>query len=108
MKNLLLILCFFISTAAFAESPIAGKKYNFLAGDLATSCVDGHAEKRGLCLGYIAGVAAMQKKACLPSNAKFSQIKYPVENYMEDNQEQLDKHAFKVVVSALEDNWPCK
>lgn len=108
MKNLMLTLCLLLSTGALAESQIAGKKYNFLADDLATSCVDGHAEKRGLCLGYIAGVTAMQKKACVPSNAKFNQVKFPVENYLEDNQEKLDQHAFKVVISALQQTWPCK
>jgi len=108
MKNLILVMSLLFSASTFAGSLDSGKKYNFLGDDLATSCVDGHSEKRGLCLGYIAGVTAMQKKACVPSNAKFSQVKYAVENYMEDNKAEGKKHAFKVVANALKDNWPCK
>jgi len=108
MKKFILLISFVFSAGALAGVLDSGKKYNFLGDDLASACVDGHSEKRGLCLGYIAGVAAMQKKACVPSGAKFGQVKYAVESYMEENKAGNSKHAFKVVVIALKDNWPCK
>jgi hypothetical protein len=110
MKKLLafLLLSAVVSCAFADRSKPAANLYNFKGSHLSDSCVDGYAERRGLCLGYINGVAVMQKKACIPSKAKFGKLKRVVESYMEDNKDQLNQDAFKVVVAAFADRWPCR
>lgn len=107
MKKLIFVMFILATNSSMANTLDSGKKYTFMGSDLSTSCVDGFAERRGLCLGYISGVAIAQKKACIPTGIKFGQLKNSVERYMETNRDKLNQHAFKVVEDALVDAYPC-
>ena len=108
MKTLAVLLLTIVAFSAFGGSAKSKQLYTYTGNDLSTNCVDGSAYRRGLCLGYVNGVASMQKKACIPDGVKFGQLKRVVERYMEENPEQTHKHAFKIVVAALKEAWPCK
>jgi len=108
MKKLVILSLLLATFSGHAASLKAKKLYEFTGNDLSDNCVDGHAYKRGVCLGFVNGVAAVQKKACIPDGVKFGQLRRVVQRYMEENPEQTHKSAFQIVIAALKSAWPCK
>mgnify|MGYP001582464513 CR=1 FL=1 len=108
MKKLILFTLLLGLGSAVNASDKGKVMSTYTGNELSSSCVDGDKYKRGLCLGFVNGVAAMQKKACIPDNVKFSQLKRVVERYMDTNPDSLHKLASEIVVKAVVEAWPCK
>ncbi len=108
MKKLILFTLLLGLGSAVNASDKNKAVFNYTGNELSTHCVDGDKYKRGLCLGFINGVAAMQKKACIPDEVKFGQLKRVVERYMDTNPDTLHKLASEIVAKALVEAWPCK
>ncbi len=109
MKKLVILIFTLIMAASVnAKSLKSSKIFNFTGNMLSEFCVDGFAKHRGICMGYITGVAAVQKSACIPDGVKWGQVKKVAIKYIAENPEIAHKNAFEIVVSSLKNAWPCK
>ena len=106
MKKLFLLLLLILPLAANSQGG------NFRSGNkLKTECFSDSPVERGLCMGYVIGVADNNSfLICAPSGSggvTVGQFRDIVKKYFDDNPAQLHKDADVLVLSALQQAFPC-
>lgn len=107
--NLLLLGSFtVVSFNLFAASFKSTKVFEVTGNKLTEICKTESGYQYGVCLGFINGVAALQKQACIPEGVKFGQLKDVVLKYISENPEHRHKPATAIITSALAQVWVCR
>jgi hypothetical protein len=109
MKKLTLLLALLL-VAVSVDASYKRQRFTEMTGnDLVNMCkAENHSYGNGVCLGYVNGVSALQRKACIPKGVKFGQVRSVVMKYMRENPELLHKDARKLIADALVVAWPCR
>jgi len=109
MKKIVIVtLLLIVSSITMAASYKSTKVFEVTGNTIATICARTSGYEYGVCLGFINGVAALQKKACIPEGVKFGQLKDVVLKYLSENPELRHKPAQNLITSALAQVWVCK
>jgi len=109
MKKIIIVaLLLMLSATVFSASYKSTKIFEVTGNSITDFCKKTSGYEYGVCLGYINGVAALQKQACIPEGVKFGQLKDVVLKYITENPESRHKPANKIITSALAHVWVCK
>lgn len=107
--TLLILGCFTVSSlTVFAASFKSTKIFEVTGNKLTEICKKEEGYDYGVCLGFINGVAALQRQACIPDGVKFGQLKDVVLKYINENPEHRHKNATTIITSAISQVWVCR
>ena len=83
---------------------------DFMNGDrLLTYCRSQNADSKGICMGYVTGVAdAIARRSCFPERLVPTAVVSLVIQWIEQNPRDINKSGESLVTNALSSAYPCK